>query len=58
MFTCFTGDAVALGQPLVILEAMKMENVIKAAAPGVVETVFVAPGDVIEDGRVVIALKA
>ena len=35
-----------------------MENVIKAAAPGVVETIPVIVGDVIEDGRVVIILKA
>jgi biotin carboxyl carrier protein len=36
---------------------MKMENVIKAAADGVVDKVAVAVGDVIEDGREVILLK-
>ena len=37
---------------------MKMENVIKAAAPGVVDKIAVAVGDVIEDGREVMTLKA
>lgn len=52
------GDAVKTGQPLLILEAMKMENVIKAAGDGVVEKIAVAEGDVIEDGREVVVLKA
>ncbi len=37
---------------------MKMENVIKAAGDGVVEKIAVAEGDVIEDGREVVVLKA
>ena len=38
------GDRVHAGQPLLVMEAMKMEHTITAAAPGVVETVACAPG--------------
>jgi len=38
------GDHVVTGQKLVVLEAMKMEHTITAAADGVVETVHVAVG--------------
>ena len=46
------GDHVAVGQPLIILEAMKMEHVLKAAVAGVVEKVGVAAGELVEDSRV------
>ena len=39
------GDSVAEGQPLVKLEAMKMEYTIRAAAAGIVEAIHHAPGD-------------
>ena len=39
------GESVAEGQPLVKLEAMKMEDTIRAAAAGVVEAIHHAPGD-------------
>ncbi len=38
------GDAVEAGQPLLILEAMKMENEIRTAHAGTVKTLNVAPG--------------
>ncbi|CAA6605850.1 Acetyl-/propionyl-coenzyme A carboxylase alpha chain (Includes: Biotin carboxylase; Biotin carboxyl carrier protein) [Rhodospirillaceae bacterium LM-1] len=49
------GDAVLLGQPLMILEAMKMEHTIKAPIDGVVAAVHFAPGDQASDGDVLIA---
>ena len=52
------GDTVASGQPLVILEAMKMEHVIKAPAAGAVSDVGVKPGDFVEDGRTLVTLAA
>ncbi len=36
---------------------MKMENVIKASAAGVVDRVPVAEGDIVEDGREVLMLR-
>jgi glutaconyl-CoA/methylmalonyl-CoA decarboxylase subunit gamma len=42
------GDQVAANQGVAVLEAMKMENEIKAARGGVVETVHVQPGQSVE----------
>ena len=39
------GDVVSGGQNLVIVEAMKMEHVLRAAADGVVAEVLVHAGD-------------
>lgn len=42
------GDAVTAGQALVVIEAMKMENEVRAKAPGTVKDVFVQAGAAIE----------
>ncbi|HFQ94153.1 MAG TPA: acetyl-CoA carboxylase biotin carboxyl carrier protein subunit [Anaerolineae bacterium] len=42
------GDKVTAGQPLLKLEAMKMEHTIRAAGDGVVEAIYFAPGDAVE----------
>ncbi len=39
------GQAVKAGEELAVVEAMKMENVLRATRDGTVETVHVAPGD-------------
>ncbi|MDF0489870.1 acetyl/propionyl/methylcrotonyl-CoA carboxylase subunit alpha [Sphingomonas sp. H39-1-10] len=39
------GDAVEAGQPLAVVEAMKMENILRAEKSGVVKTVNAAPGE-------------
>lgn len=44
------GDAVKKGQTLLVLEAMKMENDIKADADGVVTSILVRQGDSILEG--------
>jgi pyruvate carboxylase subunit B len=44
------GDPVGAGTGLVVLEAMKMENEIRSPGPGVVRSVLVAPGQVVEKG--------
>ncbi len=38
------GDEVIVGQTILVLEAMKMENEIRAAQPGIVKTINVTPG--------------
>jgi len=44
------GDAVAEGQGVVIVEAMKMENVIPSPVDGVVKEIAVSEGDTVEAG--------
>ena len=44
--------------PLVILEAMKMEHVIAATAPGRVARVHVAVGDQVQRGQPLVDLDA
>jgi len=50
------GEAVHAGQPLVILESMKMEIPIASEMPGIVEKISVAPGDVVQEGDVIAIL--
>ncbi len=50
------GEKVAKGQPLAVLEAMKMEHTLSAPAAATVEAVAVAVGDQVADGTVVIKL--
>lgn len=42
------GDLVTIGQPLLVIEAMKMENELRAGAASTVETVHVAEGASVE----------
>lgn len=51
------GDSVKAGEGLVIIEAMKMENEIKASRDGVVEAVFVDIGDSVEVGAKLVRLE-
>ncbi len=52
------GDAVAQGQPLLVMEAMKMEHVIAAPASGIVRGVAVAKGDAVFEGHALVLLEA
>lgn len=52
------GDAVAKGQPIVVLEAMKMEHALTAPFDGVVAEFNVAVGDQVVDGAVLAVVKA
>ncbi|MDK9695512.1 MAG: ATP-grasp domain-containing protein [Siculibacillus sp.] len=52
------GAAVAKGDPLVVVEAMKMEHVIRAPHDGVVERVDVAVGDLVADGTELAVMAA
>ncbi|MCP5433483.1 MAG: acetyl/propionyl/methylcrotonyl-CoA carboxylase subunit alpha [Alphaproteobacteria bacterium] len=51
------GRAVAAGDPLVVLEAMKMEHVIRAPAAGKVREIFFAAGDAVKEGDLLVALE-
>ena len=51
------GDAVVLGQPLVCVEAMKMEMWLSAQAAGRIAAVHVAPGDQVESGALLVEIE-
>jgi pyruvate carboxylase subunit B len=51
------GDAVAQGQGLVVMEAMKMENELRAATAGKVKSVGVTAGVAVEKGTVLIEIE-
>lgn len=52
------GDTVNTGDPLLILEAMKMENVLKASGSATVKAVKVKRGDSVEKGQVLVEFSA
>ncbi|HNM86873.1 MAG TPA: biotin carboxylase N-terminal domain-containing protein [Mycobacterium sp.] len=52
------GDRVGEGDCLMVVEAMKMEHKIIAAAPGVVEQVCFGVGDRVDEGDLLVALRA
>jgi pyruvate carboxylase subunit B len=51
------GDDVTPGQGLVVMEAMKMENELRAAGAGKVKAVRVSPGTAVEKGAVLVELE-
>jgi 3-methylcrotonyl-CoA carboxylase alpha subunit len=52
------GQQVKKGEPLVIMEAMKMEHTIAAPSDGLVEEVLYQVGDQVADGAPLLAFKA
>jgi len=52
------GERVRQGQPLIVVEAMKMEHTIAAPRDGSVAAVHYALGDLVEEGAELIALAA
>ncbi|HZQ79537.1 MAG TPA: acetyl-CoA carboxylase biotin carboxylase subunit [Acidimicrobiia bacterium] len=51
------GDAVEVGQPVVVLEAMKMENHVNAEKAGTVSEVRVSAGDTVGTGDVLVVIS-
>ena len=52
------GDKVTLGDPVAILEAMKMENELKAPIDGVVKTIAVSKNDSVEKNALILEIEA
>jgi pyruvate carboxylase subunit B len=50
------GDRVEAGQGIVVMEAMKMENELRATAPGTVRSVNATPGTAVEKGALLVEL--
>jgi len=51
------GDAVAVGDTVMLLESMKMEIPVLADVAGTVAEIRVVPGDVIQEGDVLAVLE-
>ena len=51
------GDSIAAGDGLVVMEAMKMENELRAQSGGRVRAVHVAVGDAVEKGALLVELE-
>lgn len=51
------GEKIEQGESVIILEAMKMENDLKASASGIIENIFVKEGSAVEKGTVLFSIK-
>lgn len=51
------GDAVEAGQSLLVIEAMKMQNELRAPRAGTIERVAVHDGDTIDNGDLLVVLR-
>ncbi len=51
------GAAVLAGQPLVVIESMKMENEICASRDGIIKTLFIALGNLVQPNQPLIELE-
>jgi biotin carboxyl carrier protein len=52
------GDAVTKGQPLVAIEAMKMEHMIRAPRDGVVKAILAQAGQMVDGGVALVEMDA
>ncbi|WP_144395039.1 acetyl/propionyl/methylcrotonyl-CoA carboxylase subunit alpha [Pleionea sediminis] len=52
------GDKVEAGQPILVMEAMKMEHTIKAPADGIVTELFYQTGDLVDEGAELVLFEA
>ncbi len=51
------GDAISAGDPLVILESMKMEIPVESPADGTVREIRVQEGGVVQEGDVIAVIE-
>jgi biotin carboxyl carrier protein len=52
------GQEVAAGDELLVIEAMKMDNVIRASKTGVIDTVYVGAGRQVAHGELMLEYRA
>jgi biotin carboxyl carrier protein len=58
MLEVAVGDSVEAGDPVCLLESMKMEIPVLAEHGGMVSAIKVTPGDVVQEGDVLVELTA
>jgi biotin carboxyl carrier protein len=51
------GQIIKKDDPIVVLEAMKMENLLKSPIDGVIKSVEIAKGDTVEKSRVLVTFE-
>lgn len=51
------GDQIHMGDKLMALEAMKMENILKASADGTVDEILITPGNKVDKNQILLKLK-
>ena len=51
------GDSVKKGEGVMVLEAMKMENIIRTPADGIVKSIDVKKSDAVEKNQVLIKFE-
>ena len=51
------GQQIKAGEPLLVLEAMKMENEIRSHQAGTVKEIYVKPGNPIEKGQLLLTIE-
>lgn len=54
---CAEGDAIEAGQPLAVLQAMKMENELSVTRGGTVRSIAVEVGQTVEQGQVLLVVE-
>jgi biotin carboxyl carrier protein len=52
-----TGQSVHEGQPLCVIESMKMENEIRSPRAGIIKTIFMNVGNVVQPNHIMIEFE-
>ena len=55
---CSPGQLVIKNQELCVIEAMKMQNILRAPISGIVESVFVEQGQVVQPGEKLVHISS
>jgi pyruvate carboxylase subunit B len=55
---CQVGDAIEAGQPLAVLQAMKMENELSLPRGGTVTSLAAEPGQTVEQGQLLVVVES
>ena len=53
-----TGDTVAADQEIVVLEAMKMKNSIRANRDGLIKKIFISTGDHVRQSQILMEFES